>query len=61
VTAVDFSPDGSRLTTASDDKTVLIWPFDRFPLVLHLCIQLERSLRYGEVKDICESIPQTYP
>ena len=40
VTAAAFSPDGTRLATASDDRTVIMWDEDHEPTGLRYDITL---------------------
>ncbi len=50
VTAIAFTPDDSRLVSASQDKSVRVWAWQAADLVADACSRLERNLTREEWK-----------
>ena len=55
VRGLAFSPDGSRLATASNDYTAIIWPMPHLALKL-ACARAHHYLAYARVAEICEPL-----
>jgi hypothetical protein len=48
VQAITFSPDGRRLATSGDDKTILMWPMQRNDLRELACRTAGRNMTWEE-------------